>query len=153
MSAHTTAQLFSLENSVFRAYLFYCSVLVLKMMFMSLLTAATRMSNKAFANPEDSAMYRMKPTTNDKVERVRRAHLNDLENIPIFTVAAFVYLMTGPSAWLAKTLFLAFTVSRFAHTLVYAVVVVPQPARGLAFFVGFAITAYMAVHGAMHFMV
>nr|CAI5867502.1 unnamed protein product [Callosobruchus analis] len=123
------------------------------MMFMSIYTGATRISKKAFANPEDSAMYKMKPVTNEKVERVRRAHLNDVENIPIFTVAAFVYLMTGPNPWLAKTLFLAFTVARFAHTLVYAVVVVPQPARALSFFAGFAITAYMAIQGAMHFMV
>ncbi|CAH1995882.1 unnamed protein product [Acanthoscelides obtectus] len=97
-------------------------------------------------------MYKRKPITNESVERVRRAHQNDLENIQIYFVAAFSYLMTSPSPWLAKTLFLTFTAARIAYTLVYAVVVVPQPARFLACFVGYAITGYMALQGAVHFL-
>lgn len=66
-------------------------------------------------------------------------------------VASFAYIMTNPSVYLATWLFRAFVFGRIAHTLVYAVVVVPQPARGIAFFVGYLTTAYMAVHSAMHF--
>lgn len=77
------------------------------------------------------------------VERVRRAHLNDLENIPIFIVAAWLFLMTNPSASTAILLFRLFTIARIAHTFVYAVVVIPQPARALSFGVGFFITVYM----------
>lgn len=78
--------------------------------------------------------------------------MNDLENIPIFFVSAFIYTMTNPSEYLAKTLFLAYTVARFAHTFVYAVVVIPQPARGLSWMVGYAITGYMAITGLLHFL-
>ena len=74
-----------------------------------------------------------------------RAHLNDLENILPFFVCGLLYVMTGPSAFLAINLFRAFAVARIVHTLVYAVVVVPQPSRALAFFVGQAVTMYMGI--------
>lgn len=82
---------------------------------------------------------------------ISRAHLNDLENIPIFFVAAWLYLLTEPNAAFAAMLFRIYTIARFVHTLVYAVVVVPQPARGIAFFVGSCVTGYMAVSAALHF--
>lgn len=39
-------QLFSTENAVFKSYLFYSSLLVLKMMLMSMLTGRQRFQNK-----------------------------------------------------------------------------------------------------------
>lgn len=77
--------------------------------------------------------------------------MNDLENIPIYMVASFGYMLTNPSAWLATTLFRTFAIARCLHTLVYAVVVIPQPARGLSWMVGYAITGYMAVQTVLHF--
>lgn len=79
----------------------------------------------------------------EDVERVRRAHLNDLENIPVFLVAAGLYVLTNPCPTLALNLFRAFTAARITHTLVYAVVVVPQPARALSWFIGYGITGYI----------
>lgn len=79
------------------------------------------------------------------VERVRRAHRNDLENIVPFFVIGLLYTLTNPSAFLAINLFRAVGIARIAHTLVYAVVVVPQPARALAFFVALLATVYMAL--------
>lgn len=80
-----------------------------------------------------------------------RAHRNDLENIPIFFVAALGYLLTNPNAALALNLFRLFTVCRCAHTFVYAVYVVPQPARGIAWFGGYCVTGYMALQAMLYF--
>ena len=55
----------------------------------------------------------------EEIERVRRAHLNDVESIYIFFINAFLYLTTGPGLWMATTLFKVFTVSRYLHTIVY----------------------------------
>lgn len=74
-----------------------------------------------------------------------RAHRNDLENILPFFAAGFLYCLINPEPWIAINLFRLVAVARIAHTLVYAVVVIPQPARALAFFFGLLPTAYMAV--------
>ena len=39
---------------------------------------------------------------NADVERVRRAHQNDLENIPIFLILALFYVTTDPDPDMAK---------------------------------------------------
>uniref|UniRef100_A0A0A9YXL8 Microsomal glutathione S-transferase 1 n=1 Tax=Lygus hesperus TaxID=30085 RepID=A0A0A9YXL8_LYGHE len=137
----------TLENPVFKSYLFYSCILVLKVLLMAPLTARYRFAKKVFSNPEDYFLGPKPKTlrTDDDVERVRRAHLNDLENIPFFFVSAFAYVLTGPNPWLANTLFRSYTLARIAHTLVYAVVVVPQPARAIAFFIGIGIKTYMSV--------
>nr|AIL23554.1 microsomal glutathione S-transferase [Tenebrio molitor] len=141
-----------LENPVFRTYCFYSSILVVKMLFMSPLTGLTRFRFKAFANPEDGATMKIKPRVDDKVERIRRAHLNDLENISVFYVIGFIYTLTNPSVAWATLLFRVFTAARFIHTFVYAVFVVPQPARALSWATGFVITGYMAFKSIMHFL-
>ena len=83
--------------------------------------------------------------SDDDVERVRRAHLNDLENILPFLVIAFLYVSTNPSLTSALLAFRIFTMARFAHTLVYAVFVVRQPARAIAFLIGMAVNIYLSV--------
>ncbi|BES92184.1 unnamed protein product [Nesidiocoris tenuis] len=136
--------LITLDNPVFKAYLFYNAILVAKMLSMSFLTARQRVAKGVFPNPEDIVLSpKSKIKVDEDVERVRRAHQNDLENITVYMVAAFGFVLTNPSPWLAINLFRAFTFARIAHTLVYAVVVVPQPARAIAFFVGTSVTIYM----------
>ncbi|XP_021188923.1 microsomal glutathione S-transferase 1 [Helicoverpa armigera] len=142
----------SLDNPVVRSYLFYSGVLGLKVLGMSLLTARARYSKKVFANPEDAVAAQGKVKFDDPdVERVRRAHLNDLENIPVFWAVGALYVTTGPAAPLATTLFRAFTAGRVLHTFVYAVKPLPQPARGIAFGVPFLITIYMAFKVVQHY--
>ncbi|KAH8416807.1 hypothetical protein KR222_005571, partial [Zaprionus bogoriensis] len=139
-------ELLSLSNPVFKSYSFWAGVLVLKLFSMALLTAIQRVKTKTFANPEDLISPKLKVKFDDpNVERVRRAHRNDLENILPFLVVGFLYTLTNPSAFLAINLFRAVGISRIVHTLVYAVVVVPQPARALAFFVALLSTVYMAI--------
>ncbi|GJQ78331.1 hypothetical protein Trydic_g22164 [Trypoxylus dichotomus] len=145
-------EILSLENPLFRGYMFYTGLLSLKCLAMSALTARQRFKNQAFANPEDAAAVKVKVRTDDNVERVRRAHLNDLENIPIYFVASFGYMLTNPAPSLALMLFRAFTAARFIHTFVYAIVVIPQPARGLSWGVGYFITGFMAVQTILHFL-
>lgn len=147
-------ELMSLDNPVFKAYLFYCSVLIIKMLLMAPLTARLRFAKKIFISPEDTKILKgAKSGVNDPdIERVRRAHLNDLENIPVFFVASYLYIMTNPAPVLAITLMRLFTIARIIHTIVYAVVVLPQPTRAIVFTGGHVITAYMAVNALLAFL-
>lgn len=89
--------------------------------------------------------------TSNLIRLFFRAHLNDIENIPLFLFVSGLYILTGPSVGLATILFRAFAATRIVYTIVYAVVVVPQPARGLAWGVGVAITLYMAISTLLSF--
>ncbi|XP_075154508.1 microsomal glutathione S-transferase 1 isoform X2 [Haematobia irritans] len=137
--------LLSLENPVFCCFLLWTSVLVVKMLLMSLLTALQRFRNKVFPNQEDLFFKNIEVQFNDPhVERVRRAHRNDMENIlPYFTMA-LAYICTNPNPTLACNLFRVAAVARILHTLVYAFYPVPQPSRVIAFATMFVITMYMA---------
>ncbi|XP_046437552.1 microsomal glutathione S-transferase 1-like isoform X3 [Daphnia pulex] len=136
--------LYTSHNPVFATFSFYAALLIIKTLFVAFLTGWTRFRKHAFQNPEDcNKMNRGKVKIDEDVERVRRAHLNDLENILPFLTIAFVYVGTGPSLGCAKFLFRLFTAARFMHTLVYAVFVIPQPARALAFFGGMMANLYM----------
>lgn len=74
-----------------------------------------------------------------------RGHRNDLENILPFLIVGLFYVLTNPAVLLATLLFQIVAAARIVHTLVYTVVIIPQPARALAWFVPYAITAYMAI--------
>ncbi|XP_055609306.1 microsomal glutathione S-transferase 1-like [Uranotaenia lowii] len=111
-------------------------------------------AHRVFANPEDAAMVNkeLQPVLNDPdVERVRRAHLNDLENILPFFLICFLYLLTGPNVTLAKNLIRAAAFGRILHSLVYAVIVIPQPARLLSFLLTLIITLYMLLQCAVYY--
>ena len=125
---------------------------------------------QAFPNPEDCSspgLYHGGIVTfaDSDVERVRRAHRNDLENVGLFLVVAHFYLMTDPSLAVATNLIRSFACLRFCHTLIYlnrvSTVIencfknwtskkyqvhfkVPQPARFVAFIGGLGITLYMS---------
>jgi len=70
--------------------------------------------------------------------------LNDLENIFPFLILGLIYVGTSPNVAWAKLLFRIFTGARLFHTFVYAIVVIPQPARILSFMIGFAVNFLMA---------
>jgi glutathione S-transferase len=141
----STSELFTLSNPVFSHYAFYGAVVIFKMMAMSFLTGVKRFSKGAFANPEDLKPGSKKGVVlNDPdVERVRRNHLNDLENIPAFLFLGFLYVATEPSVATALWHFRIFAISRFLHTLAYQLPL-PQPSRALTFAVGVAVCISMA---------
>ncbi|XP_023565238.1 microsomal glutathione S-transferase 1 [Octodon degus] len=105
-------------------------------------------TNKVFANPEDAAGFGKEDAkkyirTDESVERVRRAHLNDLENIVPFVGIGLLYSLSGPDLSTALLHFRIFVGARIYHTVAY-LLPLPQPNRGLAFFVGFGVTLSMA---------
>lgn len=82
---------------------------------------------------------------------IPRAHLNDLESILPFLIIALLYCFTSPDPAMAHFLFKVFTGARIIHTLVYAVVPLPQPARGAAFFTGMGVTVFLTFKVLCHF--
>ncbi|XP_014286727.1 microsomal glutathione S-transferase 1 [Halyomorpha halys] len=125
------------SNPVFAGYAFYSCVLILKTMCMSYLTGVQRFRKKAFVNVEDAIAAGVDVKVDDQdVERCRRAHLNDLENITMFLITGIIYVLTDPNIVFALMLFRIYAVARILHTIVYAVVVVRQPARAICFNIG-----------------
>ncbi|XP_006888499.1 PREDICTED: microsomal glutathione S-transferase 1 [Elephantulus edwardii] len=137
------------KNEVFLAFTTYATIVLLKMMFMSSATAFFRVTKKVFINPEDCAHLgkgenaKKYLRTDDSVERVRRAHLNDLENIVPFLGIGLLYALSGPSLSTALLHFRLFVGARIYHTIAY-LFAFRQPNRGLAFFVGYGVTFSMA---------
>lgn len=124
----------------------YSGILALKVLGVAFLTSRVRYAKKAFANPEDAKTKKVQVKLDDPdVERVRRAHLNDLENIPAFWILGALFLTTSPEAAWATLLFRVFTAGRVLHTVVYAVKPLPQPARAIAFAIPYLINIYMGV--------
>lgn len=143
----------SLENVEVKTFIFYSAVLALKLLAVVVLTARQRFKKGVFANPEDLHKKGAKVKFDDQdVERVRRAHLNDLENIPVFWILGALYLTTSPEAWLAQLLFRLFAGFRILHTYVYAVNPLPQPSRAIAFFIPYVINWYMGVQIIMYYL-
>ncbi|CAF0863362.1 unnamed protein product [Adineta steineri] len=137
---------YTLDNAVFRNFLFYAVASILKMMIMSPLTSRQRFEKNAFANPEDIPLDERKTiqttTADPDVERIRRNHLNDIENIVPFVLIGFCYIACNPNATLALWHFRIFFFSRLFHTFAYQIPI-RQPSRALAFLVGFVVTVSM----------
>ncbi|XP_030567916.1 microsomal glutathione S-transferase 1 isoform X3 [Drosophila novamexicana] len=101
--------------------------------------------NGVFPNEEDLFFKNIEVQFDDPhVERVRRAHRNDMENILPYFIMALIYVCTNPNPLVACNLFRVAAIARIVHTLVYAVYPVPQPSRILAFATMMLITFYMA---------
>src|SRR5690606_2724568 len=101
---------------------------------------------KKLLNPEDAKLSRdgeLQSADDDDVARVRRAHLNALENILPFLPMGLLLVLTGPSVAVAGALFVTFTVFRLLHTVAYLKAL--QPLRSIAFV--FSLTALTAVAG------
>ncbi|XP_037786207.1 microsomal glutathione S-transferase 1-like [Penaeus monodon] len=131
-----------LDNPVFVSYVFYSAILALKMLLMGPITGYFRITKKVFANPEDAAKFNAKEVKmNDAdVERVRRAHQNDLENIPVFWMVALLFVLTGPSETTARYVFRIYTIARIQHTVMY---LRSNGMRGIAFGVALALKFFM----------
>lgn len=143
----------SLQDPLVQSYIVYSAILAVKLLFVGILTGMKRASRKVYANPEDAVRSGGKVTLNDpEVERVRRAHLNDLENIPAFWILGALYLTTNPAAAWATLLFRVFTLGRILHTIVYAIVPLPQPARALSFSIPYFIMWYMGFQVIVYYL-
>jgi len=117
----------SLQDPLFATYAIAATLMILKAVGMSWLTVARMLrANGGFRSPEDLRKTPLNPQPSPKqlapdesVERIRRIHLNDLENLPFFLVAGLLYVMTAPSLWVARLLLYGYVVSRLLHFAAY----------------------------------
>ena len=117
----------SLHDPLFATYVVAASLMILKAASMSWLTVARMLQvNGGFRSPEDlkRTPFNANPhpkqlDPNEAVDRIRRIHLNDLENIPFFLAAGFLYVLTAPSLLLAQILLYGYVVTRLLHFVAY----------------------------------
>ncbi len=113
----------SLHNPLFATYIIAATLMILKAVGMSWLTVVRMMQEKGgFRSPEDLKKTPLNPEPdprqlqpNERVERIRRIQMNDLENLPFFLAAGFLYIMTEPPLLWAQILLYGYVVSRLLH--------------------------------------
>ena len=87
----------SLHNPLFATYVIAATLMILKAVSMSWLTVVRMMQVKGgFRSPEDIRKTPLNPhpepkqiEPDDRVDRIRRIQMNDLENLPYFLAAGF----------------------------------------------------------------
>lgn len=117
----------TLQNPLFATYLVAASIMVLKAASMSWLTVVRMMQVKGgYRSPEDLKKTPLNPSPNpeqlkpnEAVERIRRIHMNDLENVPFFLAAGFLFIFTEPSLLLAQGLLYGYVATRLLHFAAY----------------------------------
>jgi glutathione S-transferase len=142
----------SLQDPLVATYAVAASLMILKVVAMSWLTVVRMMGvNGGFRAPEDLKKTPLNPNPdpsqlapNERVERVRRIQQNDLENVPFFLVAGFLYILTDPPLWLAQWLLYGYVVSRLAHFAAYFTGQIHE-VRATLWTIGSAILIFMSV--------
>jgi len=117
----------NLHDPLFATYVIAATLMILKATSMSWLTVVRMLQvNGGFRSPEDTRKTPFNPNPNpkqlepnDAVDRIRRIHLNDLENIPFFLAAGFLYILTEPSLLVARLLLYGYVVTRLLHFVAY----------------------------------
>ena len=118
--------LLTLENPVFRYFAVAAVLMIVKMMSQGWMTVFRMIKvNGGFRYPEDARKSFANPRPspeqllpNEYVERSRRMHENDVENIPLFLITGMLYVCTAPSDVVALGMFSVYVLSRFAHFFV-----------------------------------
>ena len=116
-----------LQDPVFATYVVAASIMILKALAMAWLTVWRMMRvNGGFRSPEDVRRTPLNPhpdprqlDTDERVERIRRIQLNDLESVPYFLIVGLLFLLTQPSLTAAHWLFYGYVVTRLAHFVAY----------------------------------
>jgi uncharacterized MAPEG superfamily protein len=117
----------SLENPVFQTYLIAASIMILKLMIQPWMTVVRMMTvGGGFRSPEDLKKTPLNPNpepaqleVNEHVDRSRRLNLNDLESIPGFLAAGFLFVLVEPPLLLAQILIWTYVAARAAHFVAY----------------------------------
>lgn len=117
----------TLENPVFQTYMIAAGMMILKLMLQPWMTVARMLKVKGgFRSPEDLKKTSLNPEpdpsqleVNEYVDRSRRLNLNDLESIPGFLAAGFLFVLVDPPLLLAQILIWGYVVSRAAHFIAY----------------------------------
>jgi glutathione S-transferase len=117
----------TLNDPLFATYVIAASLTILKAVAMSWLTVVRMVDVKGgYRSPEDIKKTPMNPAPdpaqllpNERVERIRRIQMNDLESLPYFLVAGLLYILTQPSLLLAQWLLYGYVASRLLHFIAY----------------------------------
>lgn len=125
MTVPTT--ILSLDNPVFCLYMLAASIMLLKLLLQPWMTVYRMLKvSGGFRSPEDAKKSPVNPNPvpgqlepNEYVERSRRLNLNDLESIPAFLVAGFLFVLVEPSLLLAQVLIWGYVIARAAHFVAY----------------------------------
>ncbi|MBR9651866.1 MAPEG family protein [Thalassovita aquimarina] len=141
------------DNPVFVTYAIAAALMVVKLMGQGWLTVYRMMkSDSGLVNPEDLRQTPLNPhprddqlELNDYVDRSRRMHRNDLENIPGFWAAGLLFVFAAPPLWLAQGLMYGFVGARLLHAWAY-LSKQNHEVRATFYTIGSVIVIYMALH-------
>jgi microsomal prostaglandin-E synthase 1 len=125
------------ELPAYQPLLLFSVLLVLKMVAIAFSTANRRRKSGVVLNPEDTKVNpgcHAEPQEAPETMRAKRAHLNDLENIPAFLILATLFTLAGGSRAAAWSYFSVYFVARTLHTIFYLKGL--QPFRTAMFTIG-----------------
>jgi uncharacterized MAPEG superfamily protein len=129
-----------------RMYAITAIVLALKMAAISLVQGRARVSAGVFTNPEDAKAFGAQLAAEEApmVDRANKAWRNDLENIPIFLILAWIYVSAALGTVAFVIYCIVFMAARVIHTICYLNAI--QPLRTIAYTVGGIVTLAMIVN-------
>jgi glutathione S-transferase len=145
--------LLSAQNPVFVTYMIAASIMILKLMGQGWMTVYRMLRvDGGWATPEDmrGGLINRNPRPeqlgpNDYVDRSRRMHHNDLENIPAFLACGLLFVAAAPSLLVANILMYTFVGARLLHTLAYATKQTHE-VRATFYTIGSVVVIVMAVY-------
>ena len=142
----------TLRDPLFATYATAASLMILKAIAMSWLTVLRMLQTRSgLRSPEDLRKTPLNPRPDprqmlpdERVERIRRIQLNDLENVPFFLVAGLLYVMTEPPLIQAQWLLYGYVLSRLLHFAAYFSAQIHE-IRATFWTIGSAILIFMTV--------
>ena len=140
-------------NPVFVTYMIAAAIMILKVMGQGWMTVYRMMrSDSGLVSPEDIqvGLFNKNPRAeqlalNDYVDRSRRMHRNDLENIPAFLACGLIFVAAGPSLLLANILMYTFVAARLSHAVAYATKQTHE-VRATFYTIGSVVVIVMAIY-------
>lgn len=143
----------NLSNPVFATYAICAALAVLKIMGQGWVSVYRLMKvSGGYASPEDARRGILNPNPkpgqldlDDYVDRSRRMHRNDLENIPGFLAAGLLFVLVSPPLLLAQVIMYGFVLARAFHTWAYATAQ-SHEIRSTGYTIGSLAVMYMATH-------
>jgi uncharacterized MAPEG superfamily protein len=130
-----------------RTYALTTIVLALKMFAIAVVQGRGRVKASVFVNPEDARLFsgQLGREEAPTVQRASAAWRNDIENIPIFLILAWIYVSAPGLSHRAFDIYcMVFVAARILHTFFYLNAL--QPWRTIAYTVGFLATLALMIH-------
>jgi prostaglandin-E synthase 1 len=115
-----TPSLFALP--AFQTWALCSAIIVVTLYGLGFRTAAVRAKRQAVVNAEDVGVNpgsKVVDSEHPDVLRVKRAHLNAMENAIPFFVMGFVYSLTDPNMTMARIVYFGFVAARILHAFFY----------------------------------